>query len=141
MRIYLFLLLLAAAVTFLVTPAVWLLARRVGAMTAVRERDVHDAVTPRLGGLAMLAGVVAAMLIASNALPRRTLPRLPPALGDPLRRGAGVPARRGRRPLGPRLMTKLAGQVLAALLLAWQGSEPGDPPDQRNDRPCRGARR
>ena len=66
MRIYLFLLLLAAAVTFMVTPAVRLLARRAGAMTAVRERDVHDAVTPRLGGLAMLGGVVAAMLIASN---------------------------------------------------------------------------
>lgn len=66
MRIYLFLLLLAAAVTFLVTPGVRLLARRAGAMTAVRDRDVHDAVTPRLGGLAMLAGVLCAMLVASN---------------------------------------------------------------------------
>src|SRR5690625_6422277 len=35
-------------------------------MTAVRERDVHDAVTPRLGGVAMFTGVAAAMLIASN---------------------------------------------------------------------------
>src|SRR5699024_9178008 len=65
-RIYLFIVLVAAAVTYLVTPAVRLLARRAGAMTAVRDRDVHDAVTPRLGGLAMFAGVAAALLIASN---------------------------------------------------------------------------
>ena len=64
MRIYLFLLLLAAAVTFLVTPAVRLLARRAGAMTAVRERDVHVVPIPRLGGAAMFLGYAAATLVA-----------------------------------------------------------------------------
>lgn len=122
MRIYLFLLLLAAAVTFLVTPGVRLLARRAGAMTAVRDRDVHDAVTPRLGGLAMLAGVLCAMLVASNVpflegLFRDT--RQPWAI---LAAGALVcllGAADDRWDLD--WITKLAGQVLAAVLLAWQG--------------------
>lgn len=47
MRIYLFILLLAATVTYLTTPAARLLARRYGAMTAVRSRDVHAVVTDR----------------------------------------------------------------------------------------------
>ncbi|GAP79227.1 MULTISPECIES: glycosyltransferase family 4 protein [Brachybacterium] len=122
MRIYLFLLLLAAAVTFLVTPAVRLLARRAGAMTAVRERDVHDAVTPRLGGLAMLTGVVAAMLIASN------VPFLEGLFHDSRQPWAILSAAALVCLLGAAddrwdldWMTKLAGQVLAALLLAWQG--------------------
>ncbi|WP_122941295.1 glycosyltransferase family 4 protein [Brachybacterium sp. EE-P12] len=122
MRIYLFLLLLAAAVTFLVTPAVRLLARRAGAMTAVRDRDVHDAVTPRLGGLAMLGGVVAAMLIASN------VPFLEGLFHDSRQPWAILAAGALVCLLGAAddrwdldWVTKLAGQVLAALLLAWQG--------------------
>ncbi len=122
MRIYLFVLLVAAAVTFLTTPAVRLLARRAGAMTAVRERDVHDAVTPRLGGVAMFTGVAAAMLIASN------IPFLE-GLYDGSRQPWAILAAAGLVCLLGAAddkwdldwMTKLAGQVLAALLLAWQG--------------------
>lgn len=122
MRIYLFLLLVAAAVTYLVTPAVRLLARRAGAMTAVRDRDVHDAVTPRLGGLAMLAGIVVAMLIASN------VPFLEGLFRDSRQAWAILAAAALVCVLGAAddkwdldWTTKLAGQVLAALLLAWQG--------------------
>src|SRR5699024_7688290 len=121
-RIYLFLLLLAAAVTFLTTPAVRLLARRAGAMTAVRARDVHDAVTPRLGGLAMLAGVLCAMLVASN------VPFLEGLFRDSRPPWAILAAGTLVCLLGAAddrwdldWITKLAGQVLAALLLAWQG--------------------
>lgn len=122
MRIYLFLLLLAAAVAYLVTPAVRLLARRAGAMTAVRDRDVHDAVTPRLGGLAMLVAVVCAMLVASN------VPFLQGLFRDSRQPWAILTAGALVCLLGAAddkwdldWVTKLAGQVLAALLLAWQG--------------------
>ncbi|WP_299304984.1 MraY family glycosyltransferase [uncultured Brachybacterium sp.] len=122
MRIYLFLLLLAAAVAYLVTPAVRLLARRAGAMTAVRDRDVHDAVTPRLGGLAMLVAVVCAMLVASN------VPFLEGLFRDSRQPWAILTAGALVCLLGAAddkwdldWVTKLAGQVLAALLLAWQG--------------------
>ena len=122
MRIYLFLLLLAAAVTFLVTPGVRLLARRAGAMTAVRDRDVHDAVTPRLGGLAMLVGVLCAMLVASN------VPFLEGLFRDTRQPWAILAAAALVCLLGAAddkwdldWITKLAGQVLAAVLLAWQG--------------------
>ncbi|NMA78873.1 MAG: undecaprenyl/decaprenyl-phosphate alpha-N-acetylglucosaminyl 1-phosphate transferase [Actinomycetales bacterium] len=122
MRIYLFLLLLAAAVAYLVTPVVRLLARRAGAMTAVRDRDVHDAVTPRLGGLAMLAGIACALLVASN------VPFLEGLFRDSRQPWAILAAAALVCQLGAAddkwdldWVTKLAGQVLAAVLLAWQG--------------------
>jgi UDP-GlcNAc:undecaprenyl-phosphate/decaprenyl-phosphate GlcNAc-1-phosphate transferase len=52
--------LVAAAVTLIVTPLAARIARRVGAVATPRERDLHDLPTPRLGGLAILAGVLAA---------------------------------------------------------------------------------
>ena len=93
-----------------------------GAMTAVRERDVHDAVTPRLGGLAMLTGVVAAMLIASN------VPFLEGLFHDSRQPWAILSAAALVCLLGAAddrwdldWMTKLAGQIIAAGILAWQG--------------------
>ncbi|MCW2776728.1 MAG: putative undecaprenyl-phosphate alpha-N-acetylglucosaminyl 1-phosphate transferase [Frankiales bacterium] len=68
MREYLLVLLVAAAVTNLLTPVARWAALGLGAMTEVRDRDVHDTPTPRLGGLAMYAGIVAAFLVA-RALP------------------------------------------------------------------------
>jgi len=121
-RIYLVLLLFAAAVAYLVTPGVRLLARRAGAMTAVRARDVHDAVTPRLGGLAMLIAVVSGMLVASN------IPFLEGLFRDSRQPWAILAAATLVCLLGAAddkwdldWVTKLAGQVLAAVLLAWQG--------------------
>lgn len=52
--------LVAAGVALLLTPLAAALARRVGAVAHPRERDLHDAPMPRLGGLAILAGVLAA---------------------------------------------------------------------------------
>ncbi|MCW2607947.1 MAG: glycosyl transferase family 4 [Frankiales bacterium] len=66
MREYLLVLLVAAAVTYLLTPVARAVALRLGAMTEVRDRDVHDTPTPRLGGLAMYAGMVAAFLVAHS---------------------------------------------------------------------------
>src|SRR4051795_11174917 len=58
----------AAAVTAALTPATMRLARRVGAIDEPRERGLAETATPRLGGLAICAGVLVAML---NWLPFR----------------------------------------------------------------------
>ncbi|MBK9476540.1 MAG: undecaprenyl/decaprenyl-phosphate alpha-N-acetylglucosaminyl 1-phosphate transferase [Tetrasphaera sp.] len=69
MREFIFVFIIAAMVTYLTTPVARLLAFRVRAFTAVRDRDVHDTVIPRLGGVAMYLGFGAALLVAS-VLPR-----------------------------------------------------------------------
>ncbi|MFC0543993.1 glycosyltransferase family 4 protein [Kutzneria chonburiensis] len=63
-REYLLVGLTAAAVTFLLTGLVRVLAIRLGAVANPRTRDVHVTPIPRMGGLAMYAGVLAAMLLA-----------------------------------------------------------------------------
>jgi UDP-GlcNAc:undecaprenyl-phosphate/decaprenyl-phosphate GlcNAc-1-phosphate transferase len=55
--------LVAAILAFLLVPLTERLARRVGAIDMPRERSLHQVPTPRLGGLAILAGVVVAGLI------------------------------------------------------------------------------
>ena len=66
MREYLLVLCVAAAVTYLLTPVARRFALRTGAMAEPRDRDVHAITTPRLGGLAMYAGVCAAFLVAGS---------------------------------------------------------------------------
>ena len=128
MRVYVLVTLVAAAVTFLTTPVVRRLALRTGAITAVRSRDVHTAPTPRLGGLAMLAGLAVAILIASQL---DFLSGVFVATASPL--GLAVPwAVLISATLVCLLgmaddiwdldwMTKLVGQVLAAGFMAWNG--------------------
>ncbi len=59
-------LLVAASVTYLLTPLVRLLAIKVGAVPPARERDVHAAPIPRMGGLAIYFGVAAGLLVADQ---------------------------------------------------------------------------
>ena len=66
MRGYLFVMLVAAAVTYLTTPLARRLAQRIGAFTPVRDRDVHVIPIPRMGGTAMFAGFAAALVFASK---------------------------------------------------------------------------
>lgn len=66
MREYLLIMLIAGSVTFAITPLVRWFAIRAGAITPVRGRDVHVMPKPRLGGLAMLAGLLAATLMAAR---------------------------------------------------------------------------
>ena len=66
MREYLVVCLVAALVTYLTTPVVRMLAMRFKVVAAVRDRDVHVIPTPRGGGVAMYAGVAAAVLVASR---------------------------------------------------------------------------
>lgn len=122
MREYLFVLMFAAAVTYLLTPVVRTLAIRFGALTPVRDRDVHAVPTPRLGGAAMFVGFAAALLVASK------LPFLSAVSGasTDLRAvllGAALICLLGVADdiWGLDAITKLAGQVLAAGVMAAQG--------------------
>ncbi|SEH10327.1 UDP-GlcNAc:undecaprenyl-phosphate GlcNAc-1-phosphate transferase [Thermoleophilum album] len=54
---------LAAVVAWLATPLSARLARRLGVIHVPRERDLHERPTPGLGGLAILAAVIAAGLV------------------------------------------------------------------------------
>lgn len=121
MRVYLLVMLVAAVVTFIATPVAIRLARVTNALTPVRARDVHTVPTPRLGGLAMLAGFAVALLLASR------VPFLEGifATAQPwaILGGAALVCLLGVADDIWDLdwMTKLAGQVLAAGLIAWQG--------------------
>ena len=64
MREYLFVLVMAAAVTYVATPLVRWFAFKVGALAPVRDRDVHAEPMPRLGGVGMFLGFAAAVLLA-----------------------------------------------------------------------------
>jgi len=115
-------LVVAATVTYLLTPVARRIALRWGAMTPVRDRDVHAIPTPRLGGIAMLAGFAAGMLVATQ------MPFLGPRLSDgrqtvALLSGAVLICALGVADDKWELdaITKLAGQTTAAGLLVLAG--------------------
>jgi UDP-GlcNAc:undecaprenyl-phosphate GlcNAc-1-phosphate transferase len=121
-REYLLTTAVAAVVTYLLTPAVRRFAVRWGAMTEVRDRDVHAIPTPRLGGIAMLLGFAAALLVGTR------LPFLGQVFTDPreavaLLSGAVLICALGVADDKWQLdaVTKLAGQVLAAGVMVLQG--------------------
>ncbi len=58
--------LVAAVVTFVTTPFVGWLARRRHWVVEPNERSVHTIAIPHVGGIAMLAGLLAALLLASR---------------------------------------------------------------------------
>ena len=122
MREYALVFAVAAAVTYLTTPVARRFAVRIGAMAQPRDRDVHAIPTPRLGGLALYAGIAVAMLVAER------LPALQEAFAtslDPqalLVSGAvvcllGVVDDRW----GLDALTKLTGQVVAAGVMCLYG--------------------
>jgi len=118
MRVYLLLALIAAAVTFLLTPTSHWIARKTHAVSAVRSRDVHTVPTPRLGGLAILGGIIATVLIASQTrfLAGIFESRQPWGIAG----AAIIVALLGWADdvFDLDWMTKLAGQILAAMFLA-----------------------
>jgi UDP-GlcNAc:undecaprenyl-phosphate GlcNAc-1-phosphate transferase len=66
MREYLVVFGIALGVTYLLASIARMLAYRFGAVARVRDRDVHAIPTPYFGGPAMLGGIVAAYLVATN---------------------------------------------------------------------------
>jgi UDP-GlcNAc:undecaprenyl-phosphate GlcNAc-1-phosphate transferase len=118
--------LVVAAVAVLVTAvasyAVLQLSRRYRLAPAVRDRDVHRTPTPRLGGIAMFAGVLAAFAAAGAQ----------PEFSPLFARGPEMWALLGACAmiavvgilddlLDLDWMVKLAAQLAAAGLLAWNG--------------------
>jgi UDP-GlcNAc:undecaprenyl-phosphate GlcNAc-1-phosphate transferase len=121
-KVYLTLMIVAAVMSYVATPLTRYLAFKVGAVTAVRARDVHSMPTARLGGVAIYVGIAAGVIIAAN------IPFLSPvfeASGAPwgLVAGAALVCALGVADDIWDLdwMAKLAGQVLAALIMAWGG--------------------
>ncbi|HQJ35589.1 MAG TPA: MraY family glycosyltransferase [Rhodoglobus sp.] len=124
MRIVLYALVtgIAAVVTYGLAILIWKLSTKYRLYPKIRERDVHTRPTPRLGGVAMFLGMVVAFGVASQ------VPELSLVFSD-AGKVLGI--------LGAALIivligvaddiwdldwvTKLAGQIIAAGVLAWQG--------------------
>ena len=66
MRVYLMVLLIAAAVTYLLSGLARRLAFRFNAVATVRDRDVHTRPIPYFGGVSMWVGLVAALMVATS---------------------------------------------------------------------------
>lgn len=121
MREYLLVLFVAAAVTYLLTPVARRLAMVLGAMAQPRDRDVHAIPTPRLGGLAMYAGIAAAFLVARN-LPSLQDVFLYSDVQAVLVAGGVIVALGFADDLwGLDALTKLAGQVVAGGVMVLLG--------------------
>ncbi|HWH27032.1 MAG TPA: MraY family glycosyltransferase [Pseudolysinimonas sp.] len=112
----------SGVVTFGLSIVIFKLSHRFRLYPKIRERDVHTRPTPRLGGVAMFIGVVAAFGIGS----------LLPPLALVYSRPGPILAILGAAALIVVIgvvddlidldwVTKLAGQILAAGILAWQG--------------------
>ena len=124
MREYVLTLLAAAAVTYLLTPLVRRFAIAVGAMHAARDRDVHMVPTPLLGGFAMYAGLGAGLIVASQ-LPGLNSVFAETNMAKGLLLAGGLLVVMGfvddRWGMG--VISKLAGQVAAGVILVWSGAE------------------
>ncbi|MFC5501185.1 MraY family glycosyltransferase [Lysinimonas soli] len=112
----------SAVVTFGLAMLIWKLSTRFRLYPKIRARDVHTRPTPRLGGIAMFVGVVAAFAVGSQ------LPQLSIVFSEPGKILAVLGAAAIIVGIGVAddiwdldWLTKLAGQIIAAALLAWQG--------------------
>jgi UDP-GlcNAc:undecaprenyl-phosphate GlcNAc-1-phosphate transferase len=114
--------LIAAAVTFLLTPVARRIAIRGQALALPRDRDVHAVATPRLGGVALFCGFALALFVAARL----------PSLDRSFTNGPDMPwvvvsaaiicavgVIDDRYELDS--LTKLAGQVLACGLMVTKG--------------------
>jgi UDP-GlcNAc:undecaprenyl-phosphate GlcNAc-1-phosphate transferase len=121
---YVITLLAAAAVTYILTPAVRRFAIAVGAMHAARERDVHELPTPLLGGFAIYGGLVFALLLASRLSGLNSVfTDTNMAKGLLLAGGLVVIMGFVDDRWGMGALSKLAGQVAAGVILVWSGAE------------------
>ncbi|RNL65250.1 undecaprenyl/decaprenyl-phosphate alpha-N-acetylglucosaminyl 1-phosphate transferase [Nocardioides marmoriginsengisoli] len=123
MREYLLVFLVAAVVSYLLCVVARELAMRLGAVAQVRDRDVHAVPIPYFGGVAMLGGLGAGLLIA-HQLPFLSLsqPQIFHDAGVVLTGGAIICAVGVLDDLIELdALTKLGGQVLAAGYLVLNG--------------------
>jgi len=125
MGLFLLLALVSAVVTFGASIVVYKVSHKYRLYPKIRERDVHTRPTPRLGGIAMFLGIMVAFgvsyLIAAQFAPLRLV------FSNPTQILAILGAALLIVLLGVAddlwdldWMTKLAGQFIAAGLVAWQ---------------------
>src|SRR6516162_507654 len=124
MREYALVLLVTAAVTYVLTPLVRRVAIATRAIHEPRARDTHTKPTPLLGGLAMYGGLVAGLLLASRLSfvqdPFRTAGSRSQA-GLLLAGGLVVVVGFADDRWGLSAISRLAAQVAAAGILVWSG--------------------
>ncbi|THG35618.1 undecaprenyl/decaprenyl-phosphate alpha-N-acetylglucosaminyl 1-phosphate transferase [Glaciibacter flavus] len=126
MTLFISLALITALITFGLSLVIYRLAHRFRLYPKIRERDVHTRPTPRLGGVAMFLGVVGAVLVAWAFSAQ--LPPLRIVFANPEQILAILGAAALIVAIGVAddiwdldWMTKLAGQFIAAGLIAWKG--------------------
>jgi UDP-GlcNAc:undecaprenyl-phosphate GlcNAc-1-phosphate transferase len=110
-----------AAVTYLLTPVVLRFAVAAGALTEVRDRDVHTIPTPRLGGIAMFAGICSGLLVASRLPTLHRVFESSDAQGVLFGGSVLVLIGAADDKWGLDALTKLAGQIVAAGIMVLQG--------------------
>lgn len=120
MTFYLLVALIAGLVSFVASWAVLRLSHRYKLYPGIRERDVHTTPTPRLGGIAIVLGIVVALAIASQ------ISWFNLVFSDPFPIIAVIVAALVMLLIGViddlydlNWMTKLTGQLLVAGFLAW----------------------
>jgi UDP-GlcNAc:undecaprenyl-phosphate/decaprenyl-phosphate GlcNAc-1-phosphate transferase len=123
MRDYLYILIIAAVVTYLLTPLVRRGAIAVRAQHAPRDRDVHEKPTPLLGGIAMYSGLAAGLLVAERLtyLKQAFPPGSRTVLGLLLAGGLLVLVGAVDDRWGLGVISRLAGQIAAGGILIWSG--------------------
>lgn len=130
MTLFLALALVAALVTFGGSVLVWKLSLKYRLYPKIRERDVHTRPTPRLGGIAMFVGILAAIGAAAfvSSLGSTRFSNVSIIFQNPSQMLAILGAALLIVLIGVAddiwdldWTTKLAGQFVAAGLIAWQG--------------------
>ncbi len=122
MTFYALVLITATVVSYLVSILLWKVGGKWVKQRDIRDRDVHQTPTPRLGGLAIFVSMVAATAVASQVGWFDEVFENPRDVYALLGAAAIVVAIGFVDDLiDLDWLTKLAGQILAAGLVAWQG--------------------
>ncbi len=122
MRIYILVAAISAIVTFVLALLVFKLSHRYRLYPKIRERDIHTRPTPRLGGVAMFIGILVAFAAASQIDGFRVVFVNPGPIVAILGAAFIIVVIGVIDDLIDLDWTiKLAGQIMAAWLLVWQG--------------------
>jgi UDP-GlcNAc:undecaprenyl-phosphate/decaprenyl-phosphate GlcNAc-1-phosphate transferase len=123
MRDYLYILIITAVVTYLLTPLVRRGSIAIKAQHAPRDRDVHEKPTPLLGGIAMYFGLAAGLLVAERlTYLQQAFPSSRTVNGLLLAGGLLVLVGAADDRWGLGVISRLAGQIAAGGVLIWSGA-------------------
>ena len=122
MTFYALVLITACVVSFVLSMALWRAGRKWSLHREIRARDVHERPTPRLGGVALFVALLLGTAVATQ------VSWFDPVFADPRAVWALLAAATIVVAIGVvddlfelDWVTKLAGQILAAGVVAWQG--------------------